>query len=201
MKAELNPIRKLLHWIVAVLVIAMIPAGLIFTNFDNKPAIEALFGQGAFDRFFNLHKGVGLTVLALMVARIVFMLLWPAPDHRPPLGFVTRVLAKANHGALYALLIVVPVLGWMGVSAFPAPLPVFGLFDAPPIAPENREMSKFVLWLHGVGAFLIAALVVVHVSAGVWHRAVRQDTVFNRVSFGPGRKRRREAAEAGVAAE
>jgi cytochrome b561 len=195
MKAELNPIRKLLHWIIAIMVIAMIPAGLIFTNFDNKPAIESLFGEGSFDQFFNMHKSIGLTVLALMGVRILAMLLWPAPEHSPPLGFFARFFGKATHGALYALLVLVPVLGWMGVSAFPAPLPVFGLFDAPPIAPENREMSKYVLWLHGLGAFAIAALVIVHVSAGVWHRSVRRDTVFNRVSFGPGRKQRRAAAE------
>ena len=195
MNAELNPIRKLLHWIVAVMVILMIPAGLIFTNFDNKPTIESLFGEGAFDAFFNMHKGLGLTFLALTGVRLLAMLLWPAPDHRPPLGFATRVLAKANHGALYALLLLVPVLGWMGVSAFPAPLPVFGLFDAPRIARENREMSKFVLWLHGVGAFTLAALVILHAAAGIWHRSVRGDTVFNRVSFGPGRRRRREAVE------
>ena len=190
MKAELNPVRKLLHWIVALMIFAMIPAGLIFTNFDNKPAIEALFGEGAFDAAFNLHKGLGLTVLALVMARLVAMLIWPAPDHRPPLGFLTRVFAKGNHGLMYGLLLLVPVLGWMGVSAFPAPLPVFGIFDAPPIAPENREMSKFVLWLHGLGAFALAMLALIHVAAAIWHRSVRGDPVFNRVSFGPGRKRR-----------
>ena len=196
MTAELNPIRKALHWIVAILVIAMIPAGLIFTDFDNKPMIEGLFGEGSFDRFFNLHKALGFTILGLVILRLLAMLVWPAPPYSPPLFLPVRIAAHATHAALYALLIVVPLLGWLGVSAFPAPLPFFGLFDMPPIAPEDKELSKFALYVHGLLAMLLAAFAIVHIAAGVWHRSVKQDTVFNRISFGPGRKARRAVAEA-----
>jgi cytochrome b561 len=195
MTAELNPIRKLLHWIVAILVILMIPAGLIFTDFDNKPMIESLFGEGAFDRFFNLHKAMGFTVLGLMLVRLLAMLFWPGPDHRPPLFAPIRILSKATHGAMYGLLVAIPVLGWIGVSAFPAPLPYFGLFEMPAIAPADKELSRYALDMHGLLAMTLAVLAVIHIAAGIWHRSVLKDTVFNRVSFGPGRKARRAAAE------
>lgn len=180
----LNPIRKLLHWLIAIMVIAMIPAGLIFTDFDNKPVIESLFGEGAFDRFYNLHKAIGFTILGLMALRVLAMLFWPAPDHQPRLAGPVRVVSKFTHGAFYALLIVTPILGWMGVSAFPAPLPWFGIVEMPPIAPQDKELSRFMLDLHGFAAFAIAGLVLIHVAAGIWHRSVRRDTVFARIGFG-----------------
>jgi cytochrome b561 len=196
MTAELNPIRKALHWIVAILEIAMIPAGLIFTDFDNKPLIESLFGEGAFDRFFNLHKAMGFTVLGLVILRLLAALIWPAPAYKPPLFFPVRIAAHATHATLYALLIVVPLLGWLGVSAFPAPLPFFGLFDMPPIAPADKELSHFALYVHGLLAMTLAAIAVIHIAAGIWHRSVKRDTVFNRVSFAPGRKARRPEVDA-----
>jgi cytochrome b561 len=195
MTYELNPLRKLLHWVIALMVIAMIPAGLIFTDFDNKPMIESLFGEGSFNQFFDLHKSMGFTVLGLMGVRLLLALLWPAPPYDPPLSAPFRILGGATHGLLYALLIVVPVLGWIGVSAFPAPLPVFSLFSAPAIAPPDKELSRYALDLHSLLAFTLAALATLHVGAGIFHRNVLKDTVFNRVSFGSGRAKRRAALE------
>ncbi|TVQ56189.1 MAG: cytochrome b [Rhodobacteraceae bacterium] len=177
-------LRRVLHWIVAVLVIGMIPGGLIFTEFDNRDAIEGLFGAGSFNRFYDLHKSVGVVVLALMAARVGAMLVWPAPARTPPLSPPVRLAATVSHAALYVLLIVTPLLGWAGVSAFRAPIPVFGFFEMPPIAPQDRELSRWLLDLHSACAFAIAALVTIHVAAAFWHRNVREDTVFYRIGFG-----------------
>lgn len=185
-------VRRLLHWAVAVLVILMIPGGLIFTEFDNRATIESLFGAGSFNRFYDLHKSVGVVILALMAARIGALLVWPSPPRTPPLAFPIRAAATASHVALYALLIVTPLLGWAGVSAFRAPIPVFHLFEMPPIAPQDRELSQRLLSLHSIAAFTVAALVTIHVAAALWHRNVREDTVFYRIGFG---RRRRTPGE------
>jgi len=175
--------RRILHWTLAALVIAMIPAGWFFTDFDNKPAIEAALGKGAFNTLYDLHKSTGFLVLALMALRIWAWRRWPNPDYATPLPPAQAAASRRVHVAFYALLIVVPVLGWAGVSAFPAPLPVFFLFDMPAIAPEDRGLSRRLLDAHGFLAITVGVLAVGHIGAALWHRR-RRDGVFARMAPG-----------------
>jgi cytochrome b561 len=187
MTARLNLVRRLLHWVVAIFLIGMVPAGLVFTDFDNRGWIEAVFGTGQFDALYNLHKGTGIVVLALVLSRIGARLVWPAPRHSPPLPLPQRLAAGATHAALYVLMVATPVLGWLGTGAFPAPMPVWGLFEMPALIGPDRELAKTLLHWHGLCAFALAAIAVVHVAAALYHRNVRQDTVFQRIAlFGGG---------------
>lgn len=184
---RLNIWRRILHWTIAALILAQVPAGFLFTDFDNQPTIDAYFGEGAFNALYDFHKSLGVTILALVILRIGAMLAWPAPDHGPALRGVKLRLAKLNHGALYALLVLVPILGWMGVSAYRAPVPVFGLFEAPPIASENRQVSNFVLWWHATLAITLVVAALIHVAAAFHHRNIRRDGVFGRMALWGGR--------------
>lgn len=188
MTPRLAFVRRLLHWMVAVLVIAMIPAGLIFTEGANKGWIEALFGEGQSAVLYDLHKSTGVLVMALMAVRIGAKLVWPAPAYSPPLPILERVASTAAHGALYVLLIATPVLGWLGTGAFPAPVPVFGLFFMPaPLGPD-QALSETLLHWHSLSAFALGAVAVVHVAAALYHRNVRNDTVFDRIALFPGHR-------------
>ena len=175
--------RRILHWTIAALVIAMLPAGWFFTDFDNKPAIEAALGEGSFNTLYDLHKSTGFLVLGLMALRIWAWRRWPNPDYAAPLPPAQAAASRRVHGAFYVLLIVVPVLGWAGVSAFPAPLPVFFLFDMPAIAPEDRGLSRRLLDAHGFLAISVGVLAVGHIGAALWHRR-RRDGVFARMATG-----------------
>ena len=183
MTARLNLLRRLLHWVVAIFIIGMVPAGLVFTDFDNRGWIEAWFGAGQFDAFYNLHKGTGIVVLALVLARVGALLVWPSPPYNPPLPLLERVASRAAHAGLYLLLVATPVLGWLGTGAFPAPMPVWGLFEMPALIGPNRELSETLLHWHGLCAFALAALAVVHVAAALYHRNVKQDGVFRRIAL------------------
>jgi cytochrome b561 len=183
MAAKHNIVRRALHWLVALIVVVLAPFGLVVTNPDNSAAIEAALGQGASGALYDLHKSVGVLVLALMAARIGARLVWPDPPYTPPLGFAERVASKAAHGALYVLLVATPLLGWAGATAYPAPVPVFGLFRMPAIAPADKELSAWLLHLHSLGAWALASIAVIHVCAAIWHKAVRADTVYARISF------------------
>ncbi|QPH52779.1 cytochrome b [Pontivivens ytuae] len=173
--------QKALHWIVALLFVAMIPAGFIFTDFDNRDAIEATFGAGSFDRFYNMHKSVGFLVLGLMLLRIIVKVVMPKPPYAQPLAPAQRMASGIVHGLIYVLLIVVPVLGWAGVSAFPAPLPVFGFFDMPNLVGPDRELSRTLLDGHGLAVRLLIALAVVHIAAALYHGIVKRDGVLSRM--------------------
>ena len=182
MQYEYSPIQKWLHWIIAILVIAMIPAGLIFTDFDNKPAIEGLFGEGSFNMFYDGHKSMGFLILFLMILRLLFRAGRGSPPYRTKLTPFEKMASGGVHVALYVLLFAVPILGWAGTGAFPAPLPVFGLFDMPPILAPDRELSQFILgYLHGPIALLVAALAAMHIGAALYHGIVKRDGVMSRM--------------------
>ncbi len=173
--------RRLLHWTTAGFLLVGITLGLIFTDFDNRPWAEARFGAGSFDWLYNLHKSIGLTVLALMLARVWAKRRWPDPPRVETLPAWQIRLSRAAHVSLYVLLIVVPLLGWLGTSAFPAPVPVYGLFEIPlPVAPD-RALSRRVLDFHGALATLATLVILVHVAAALHHRYARRDGVFSRM--------------------
>jgi cytochrome b561 len=183
MTPRLNLVRRLLHWTVALIVVFMVPGGLFFTDFDNKPVIEAVFGIGSFNDFYSMHKSVGVLVLALMAMRVGAKFAWPAPAYQPRLPLLDRVAATATHVAMYLLLLAVPVLGYLGTSTFPAPVPVFGLFEIPPLLEPDRAFSATMLFWHRMSVFALSAIVVVHVCAALWHRNVKHDGVFERIAL------------------
>jgi cytochrome b561 len=89
--------------------------------------------------------------------------------------------ASSVHVALYVLLIVQPIVGWIGTSAFRAPINVFWLFELPPIWPENRAFSDQVFQVHRAIGYLIVLLLAAHIGAALFHHFVRRDRVLLRM--------------------
>ena len=124
---------RVLHWLVAALVLLMVPLGIIIANEWGGPLQTPLY---------NLHKSLGAVLLPLVVVRLIYRLTHPPLPLPADISAIQQFAAHATHWALYALLIVQPVIGWIATSAYPAPLPVFGLFELPRIWPENRALSE-----------------------------------------------------------
>jgi len=77
----------------------------------------------------------------------------------------------------------VPLLGWAGVSAFPARGILFGL-SLPPIMPVNADLAKVILELHGYAAVAMLVLIAAHFAGAMMHRFVRKDGVMRRMMPG-----------------
>ena len=123
-----------------------------------------------------VHKALGIAVLALSVARLAWRL-----THRPPpfadgVTRLERAGATAVHALLYALMIVVPLTGWLMVSGAETrrPLTFFWLFDIPYL-PVGRAAGAFGHDAHELLGYLMLGLVVLHVAAALWHHLVRRD--------------------------
>ncbi|MEL6128141.1 MAG: cytochrome b [Pseudomonadota bacterium] len=182
MRTTYSGLQKGLHWIIALLVIGMIPAGFIFTDFDNKAAIEGVFGVGSFNVFYNMHKSTGFLILFLMLLRVVVKLVSRKPEYEVPLTGPEKAASGAVHGLFYVLLIALPVLGWAGVSAYSAPLPVYGLFDMPPLVAKDRDLSETLFEFHGLIAVIVAGLVFAHIGAALYHQFVKKDGLIRRMT-------------------
>ena len=176
---------RVIHWLVALCVLGLVPVGMLIEGYQKEvvEAVDARFGGGTFNTVYDLHKSVGLTVLGLMVLRVVVRATLPTPAYHPPLTPFERAGSRIVHTLLYLLLILTPIVGWVGVSAFPAPAPWFFLVDLRlPIA-ADRELSETLLHdVHAPLAWLIVLLAAAHVLAVLKHRFVNRDGVMRRMT-------------------
>jgi cytochrome b561 len=166
---------RVLHWITALLVLAMIPLGVVIAN---------EWGGSAQDALYDLHRSIGVAIIPLVILRIIYR--WTHPPLPLPADIATkqRLAAHATHWGLYALLIVQPFTGWIATSAYRAPIIVFGLFELPPIWPVNRAFSEQLFFIHALLGIAIACLVAAHIGAALHHHFVRRDRVLLRMITG-----------------
>ena len=166
---------RVLHWVTAVIVICMIPAGIYMANASPGPAQDLVF---------HLHRSFGVLLLAIVLVRFAYRLRHPPPPLPLGISMIQRRAAHAVYGALYALLIVQAIIGWIATSAYRAPILVFWLFELPPIWPEDRPFSEAMFVVHDVFGFVIAALALLHIAAALHHQFVRKDGVLMRMVRG-----------------
>jgi len=176
---QYSPTAKALHWAVALIVIGLIPVGLIMADLKPGPLQ---------DRLFVLHESFGVTVLALMILRVATR--WrgrPAPY--PGLELWERRLSTGVHHALYALLLVTPVLGWLALSAFGLGPSFFGVAELPRLLPKDKPLSDILFDVHEAGALLIAGLATLHIAGALRHALVKSDDLIWRMLPGVFRKK------------
>jgi cytochrome b561 len=176
-----TPLQRMLHWITALVVILMIPVGLYMVDRGKWSNFDALTNT-----LYSWHKFIGFCLLWLIVVRIIVRLMRGAPPP-VPLHPLQRLASEATHLGLYALLLLVPILGWTGVSAYGARGTPFG-FSLPEIIPQNGPLGEAILYYHGWAAIGLGLLVLMHIGAALMHRFIIKDGVFARMWPGSGDK-------------
>lgn len=167
---------RALHWITVAAVFVMIPLGLAMTYRGNTLDIW----DGVTDALYSTHKSIGFLVLWLSAGRLIYRLVHGAPPDEPTLEWWQKAASHLLHWMLYGLLLIVPLLGWIGISLFPA-LTIFNLFDLPALTAPNEEAAKRVLFVHGWLALLLAFLACGHIGAALFHTFIRKDGVLRRM--------------------
>jgi cytochrome b561 len=166
---------RAMHWLVVVLVILMFATGNVMTDRG-----EAGVWDATTNALYSTHKLIGFAILWLILLRLAYRLIAGAPPLPPTISPWQALASGAAHWGLYALLIAMPITGWLGVSLFGA-RDVFGLFALPEIVAVDKEASEFVFEIHELIANAIFALVAVHVAAALYHAIVLRDGVFQRM--------------------
>lgn len=177
----------LLHWLIALGILALIAIGLIMTQ------LQASIGPMQTFRLFQLHKSIGITVLLLAVIR----LLWRFTHQPPalPAGMPARERGAAHglHWLLYVLMLGLPLTGWAVVSSSPFNLPtvLYSVIPWPdlPVLPHlanKAAVSHALGWVHAYGAWILIALLAVHFAAVFRHHIIKRDGILLRMM--PGRR-------------
>ena len=177
-------IQRLLHWIIALLVLGALAGGLVLEQLGDGPFKDDLAGLKPYtNQIYFLHKSAGMTVLLLMVVRIAARLVYGAPDLPVTVPDWQARIAGLSHFAFYVLLIAMPVLGWLATSAYEAPVPLFGLYDFPMLIEKDRAFAEKLYWIHGIMGKVLLAIVLLHIGAALMHGIVKRDGVFGRMWF------------------
>jgi cytochrome b561 len=166
------PTSKILHWLVAISVLTTAPVAIMMDRVEKGPTQDALF---------NFHKSLGILILMLMILRLINRLVVGAPIPDPGIPAWQKTASSIVHTTLYALLLAMPVVGYVANSAYGATTPFFGLFNLPAVVSQNEALSKQLFALHRWAGFLLIALVLIHVGAALYHYFSRRDTVLPRM--------------------
>jgi cytochrome b561 len=163
---------KTLHWVTALMILFIIPAGVVMTN----------VGPGALqNNLYDLHRSFGVLVFALTLARVLVRIAHGAPSPAAGLTPFERVASATVHYAMYALLIAMPLGGWLMTSAFRVDVSVFGLFTLPHLVEKNEATYKLLQQMHFFGGIAMTLLVLMHIGATLKHTFVNKDTVLWRM--------------------
>lgn len=164
-------VAMLLHWLLAALIVVLLGLGWFMMAIEDDPGS---------DWYFNLHKSLGLLVLALVALRLLWRM-----THRPaPLpASLPRWQVRLSHltqGALYVAMLAMPLLGLIGASFSKSGVAFFGL-PLPAWAVPDHDTAERFFDLHGTLAWVLVALIVLHAAGGLKHLLVDKDGVFQRM--------------------
>jgi cytochrome b561 len=156
-----------LHWSIVLALLFMFASGLYMVNVDISKADQY--------RLFQIHKASGIVVLWTLILRIMTRFFTRAPALPVSLNQQQVFKAKLGHILLYVALVTMPLSGWLMVSASPFGLPTFVFVDwikwphIPGVA-RNNAIETLANNVHWITASVLAALIIGHVSALVWHK-------------------------------
>lgn len=185
--AQYTRVAMLLHWSVALLMIANVVLGLAASRLP-----EGALSGDMLRLLIDTHKSIGITVLALSIVRLI----WRATHRPPPLPNAMRawerMMAHGVHAGLYALIFLLPLSGWMHDSAWVAaashPMYLFGIVPWPRIgpimqlAPDLKELLH--TWfgtLHTACGYALYALLGLHVLGALKHQWIDKHPVLSRM--------------------
>ena len=171
------PLARLLHWLMALMIIAMLFIG----------AGMAASVSERHEWLLNLHKPLGIAILLLVVVRLFVRFSTRQPPLPADLPAVQVLAAKLSHVLLYALMFILPVVGWAMISAAGDPVMLSSSLQLPSILPANPTTFAFLRKAHTYLAYLLFLTVLLHLAAALFHGWVRRDGVLQSMLMGKDR--------------
>lgn len=162
-----------LHWLVALGVFALIGLGWYMVDIPKGTPGRA--------SFYNLHKSIGVTVAMIVLIRVIWR--WNHDPPPLPAGTANWVVnaARLNHSLMYALLVLMPVAGFVASNFSKYGVTYFGLFKIGPLFAENKTLYDLFQGIHHAASVVLVIAVAVHIAAAFKHLLIDKDGVFYRI--------------------
>jgi cytochrome b561 len=149
-------ITKTFHWLMAVLIIGMLIFGFIMKDLELRSV-------------YYIHKAIGFLVLILTILRFVWRVNNIAPKYSETMPKLMVFGANAMHYALYILMILVPLSGYLMSNSFGYPVHFFGI-EMPFLIEKNFDHGKLFSEAHELSAFTLLGLIALHILGALKHR-------------------------------
>lgn len=176
MSTRYTPPAIVLHWLLAILILATLGIGLTFEDMPLSPSKIQLL---------NWHKWAGISVLWLTGLRLAWRLTHQPPTPLPSLKSWEQKLSSAVHHILYLLMFAIPLTGWIMSSAKGYPVVYFGIIPLPDlIGKQTKDVVEILEELHGLLADGILVLIILHVAGAVKHQWVDKNPILYRMGLG-----------------
>jgi cytochrome b561 len=175
-------VAQALHWTIVLLVAVQFYLGV--TAHDLPVSLLRL-------KLLVWHKSFGITIFLLVLLRLAWRSYSPAPALPATLKGLQRRIAHVSHVLLYALLLVMPLVGWISSSASNLTVKWFFLVELPNLVQPDPDLAKLSKEVHILMAWCLLALVTLHATAAFWHELVLKDGVLRRMLPLPIRKENR----------
>lgn len=168
-----GPVSQAFHWTIVLLILAVAILGLTMGELPRTPKYFWVY---------TAHKSIGLTILALMLARLAWRLYAGAPPAVPGTPRVQALVASLTHWALYGLALALPLSGWLYDSASGLrPFNWFGLFPVPKLVAPDQSLADNAHDVHEELFWVLVGLIVLHAAAAWYHHLFRRDATLVRM--------------------
>jgi cytochrome b561 len=169
-------VSRWFHWVLAAMIVGMLAYGWWMNHIPAR-------GDRLFYR--TIHADIGYLVLVLMVVRLIWRGINPTPALPPDTLPWQRIAARVSHWSLYIVTVVVAMLGWAHSGAHtPDYSSWFGLFHVPQITSPDKAAADAYEDRHILFAYVLLALIAIHIAAALWHHFVKRDRVVVRMIDG-----------------
>lgn len=167
-----SPGSKILHWVIALIVITMLTGSFFIESLPKEYIGSA----------FMWHKSFGITVLFLMLLRLVWIVIKGKPALPVTVPAWERIFSHIVHYALYFFVILMPICGWIMSMAGDRIPNFFGLIKLPlPWISPNKELAELMAQAHNTIAWIIIALLILHIAGALKHHFINKDKVLRRM--------------------
>ena len=161
-----------LHWLIALLLACAFALGLYMHELPLSP--HKL-------RLYSYHKWLGISLFLLVCLRLFWRL-----SHRPPqlpasMPRWERVAAESVHHALYVLMFLIPLSGWLMSSAKGFQTVWFGVLPLPDLVSKDARLGELLEQVHGLLNYTMAGLLAGHVGAALKHHFIERDDILSRM--------------------
>jgi cytochrome b561 len=162
--------HKTFHWLIFALIAAQYVVGSVMPHIGNKTIDEG---------WVAWHISLGAAILFFIVLRLIWRIVSPVP--LLAMSVWQARLASFTHTGLYVLILIMTVLGWAATSYRGWTVWLFGIIPLPSLAAKGTEWAHTAGDIHAFLVYVLGALILLHIAAGLYHYYVLRDRTLQRM--------------------
>jgi cytochrome b561/polyisoprenoid-binding protein YceI len=171
-------VTKTLHWLTALLILALIPLGWYAERLPYETDVE--LARKAW--LFSLHKTVGVTAFFVALARILWAVRQPKPGLLNADKRLESFAAETVHWALYGAMVIVPLSGWISHAAAAGFAPIWWPFGQNlPLIPKSTNIEHIFSAVHWIAGRVLIVSLFLHIAGALKHHVIDRDATLRRM--------------------